>query len=125
MTSGSLDTKNHRFLRRIGYAWKGVRAAWKTEASFRTQGWSALAALGFLLTTRPPPIWWAIVTVISAAILAAELFNTALEALMDVVHPQLHPLIGKAKDCASGAVLVLSVGALLVFAAILWETWRV
>ncbi|MBV9190054.1 MAG: diacylglycerol kinase family protein [Betaproteobacteria bacterium] len=45
---------------------------------------------------------------------AAEGLNTALERLTDLVSPGFHPLAGKAKDIAAGAVLLASVGSFLV-----------
>jgi diacylglycerol kinase (ATP) len=44
----------------------------------------------------------------------AELANTAIEALTDLVSPEYHPLAGKAKDVAAGAVLMAAVAALVV-----------
>ena len=48
-------------------------------------------------------------------VLAAELFNSALEAALDRLHPERHPAIKVAKDCAAAAVLLLSLTALGVF----------
>jgi diacylglycerol kinase (ATP) len=59
--------------------------------------------------------------VIIGATLAAELFNTALEYLCDLLHPNFHPQIAMAKDCAAAAVLVLSLTSLLVFVAFVYE----
>lgn len=47
-------------------------------------------------------------------VLAAEGFNTALEHLTDLVSPDYHPLAGKAKDVAAGAVLLAAIGAATV-----------
>ena len=44
-------------------------------------------------------------------VMAAEMFNTALEELCDKLSSEYHPLIKFAKDCAAGAVLVLAVFA--------------
>ena len=41
----------------------------------------------------------------------AEALNTALELLCDAVSPDFHPLVGKAKDVAAGAVLISAMGA--------------
>jgi diacylglycerol kinase len=66
---------------------------------------------------------WAIVVLGIALVLAAELANTAIEALVDLVSPDDHPLAKLAKDMAAGAVLLASAGALtaglLVLAATL------
>ena len=45
---------------------------------------------------------------------AAELLNTALEHLADRLHPEQHPTIQAAKDCAAAAVLVASLAAVLI-----------
>jgi undecaprenol kinase len=47
-------------------------------------------------------------------VLAAELMNSAFEALVDHLHPERHPEIRVIKDVASGAVLLTSIGALVV-----------
>jgi len=57
---------------------------------------------------------WCIVTLTIAAVLAAEAFNTALEHLTDLASPDFHPLAGKAKDVAAGAVLFIAIGAAVV-----------
>lgn len=115
--------KNQPFHRRVGYALAGLRAAWRHERSFRTQSVFALAALGFLLALRPAPIWWALIGVMVGLVLAAELINTALEHLADHLHPDHHPRIGLAKDCAAGAVLILSATAVWVALLALWSEW--
>ena len=56
--------------------------------------------------------WCAIVLALSL-VWAAEGLNTALERLTDLVSPGFHPLAGKAKDLAAGAVLLASVGGFL------------
>ena len=62
---------------------------------------------------------WCLVALAIAFVLVAEAFNTALEHLTDLVSPGHHPLAGKAKDVAAGAVLLAAIGAtavgLLVF----------
>jgi diacylglycerol kinase (ATP) len=57
---------------------------------------------------------WALVALSVASVWAAELFNTAIETLTNLVSPGYHPLAGKAKDVAAGAVLLAALGALVV-----------
>ena len=113
----------YAFLKRFGFAWNGILITWENESSFRFQVFACLAVLGFLVWTRPPAVWWASIFVLNAAVLAAELFNTALENVLDVVHPQLHPLVGKAKDCAAAAVLVLSLSSLAVLVTLIVQIY--
>ena len=71
-----------------------------------------------LLILRPGPFWWALVMLASAGVLAAEMFNTALEHLVDHLHPEIHPRIGVVKDCAAAGVLIASLGAVAVMVAL-------
>jgi diacylglycerol kinase len=57
---------------------------------------------------------WMMVALAVGTVWSAELVNTAIEALTDLVSPEYHPLAGKAKDVAAGAVLVTAIAALLV-----------
>jgi diacylglycerol kinase (ATP) len=61
---------------------------------------------------------WCVVLLALALIWAAEGLNTALERLTDLVSPGYHPLAGRAKDLAAGAVLLASVAAVLTGAVI-------
>ena len=62
-------------------------------------------------------MWWALVLLAIAAVLAAELFNTAIEQLADELQRENSPGIGIVKDCAAAAVLMAAVGALGVAVA--------
>lgn len=114
--------KNQPFYRRLVFASQGILAAFRIESSFRLQCIAALAVLLVLAWSRPPIIWWALLLLNCGLVLSAELFNTALEHLIDHLHPALHPSIKIAKDCAAGAVLLLSLSAVGVFVAFLIET---
>ena len=114
--------KNKSFWQRLEFAASGIRSAFSSEASFRTQTLFGAGAIALLFLLRPQPIWWAMVLLTVGAVLAAELINTALEYVVDRLHPEQHPLIARAKDCAAGAVLVLSLISLGVVAALLWDS---
>jgi len=57
---------------------------------------------------------WCAVLGASGLVWTAEGFNTALEALADRVAPDFHPLVGRAKDVAAGAVLAASIFAVVI-----------
>jgi len=109
--------KGHRFVDRLGFAWAGLRTAWRMEKSLRTHALATLAVVAALLLTRAPAVWWGVMAVTVALVVGAELLNTAIEALADHLHPQRHEAIQRTKDVAAAAVLVTSVGALVVGAA--------
>ena len=85
---------------------------------------ATVAVLLALLWLRPAPMWWALMAIAVALVLAAELANTAVERLADRLHPERHPAIKLVKDCLAAAVLVSSVGALAVAAAFVWDLLR-
>jgi undecaprenol kinase len=113
--------KNQTLIRRLAFAVAGIKSAWQTESSFKTHVFAAIAVGAALLWVRPTPLWWAIAALTVAFVLAAELFNTAVEGLADHLHPEQHPAIKTVKDCAAGAVLVASAAALGVAAAFVYD----
>lgn len=116
--------KNQTFQRRLSFALAGLRTAWRTEASVKTHVAAAVLVAAALVWLEPAPVWWALAALVVGAVIAAELFNTAVEHLADHLHPELHPAIKTVKDCAAGAVLVTSLAALAVAAAFVYELVR-
>ena len=93
------------------YALEGLVLAWQRERNFRIEvamGAAALAA-AFWLGVDPLPV-----VLVSALVLGLELINTALEAVVDLVTPEHHPLAKRAKDTAAAAVLVAALASVFV-----------
>ncbi len=111
--------KNRPFADRLRFAMAGIAAGWQRERSLRTHLVFAILAVVALVVLRPPPVWWALVTVVIAVVIALELVNAAIEAAIDLLHPGLHPEVKAIKDMVAGAVLVISLAALLVALALL------
>jgi undecaprenol kinase len=111
-------TKNQDFLRRIRFALTGIAHTLRHERSLRLQVVVLVAVLLGLAITRLAPIWWALVVLAGAGVLAAELFNTAIEHLADHLHPDMHPKIRLVKDCAAAAVLLMACGAVGIAVAL-------
>lgn len=67
-------------------------------------------------------VWaWAMLAITCALVIAAELFNTALERLCDKVDLNLCPVIKEVKDIAAGAVLVCAIASVVVGIVIFWR----
>ena len=109
--------KDRRGLARLwhatGYSLQGLRAGWG-ETAFRQE---ALAALVLL----PASLWlgasWVETAVLAGSVLLVlitELLNSGIEAAIDRIGPEWHPLSKRAKDMGSAAVLL----ALLLCAAV-------
>ena len=116
--------KSRGGLRRIWnamlYSIAGVRAAYTHEAAFRQE-----LALGIPLLLLVPFIapgrWQALAMAGSVvAIWIVELLNSAVEALADTVSLDLHPMLGRAKDLGSAAVMVTMLFGGVVWAVVLW-----
>jgi diacylglycerol kinase (ATP) len=109
-----------RLVAATSYSISGLSAAWRNEASFRQE-----VAVGVLLA--PLAVWlaptgWQALALVGAIVFVwlVELLNSAIEALADAVSLERHPLVGRAKDIGSAAVLLSLVLAAGVWLAVLW-----
>ena len=93
----------------LRWSLKGLRAGWRHEASFRLEVWLAvvLVPLGLWLGNGVLEKLALIVPIF--LVLAAELLNSAIEAVVDLVSPGYHELAGRAKDLGSASTFVLMV----------------
>ncbi len=100
--------------RSIATALGGVKHTLRHERNARIElGIAATAVLlGLLLGFTA--LEWAILALLIVTVLALEMMNTALEAVVDLVSPDHHPLAKVAKDTAAGAVVLGAVGSLVV-----------
>ena len=101
-------------LRSFGYAWKGIQSCVGKEQNLSFHLIAAMAVIiaGIVLgITRTE---WIMVVMCIGTVIAAELFNTAIEKLVDLVSPERHPVAGRVKDIAAGAVLVCAVAAAII-----------
>ena len=107
------------FLESFGYALQGIGAILRRERNVKVMlavGGLAVVA-GFVL--RIDALSWVFVILMIGLVLAGEMMNTAIEAVVDLASPDIHPLAKLAKDVAAGAMLVLSIavaiGGLIVY----------
>ena len=114
--------KNQHLFKRLGFAFAGLLIAIKSEKSIRFQLVAAFGVFIVLILLQPPLLWWAIIILVVAVVLAAELFNTALEAICDLVHPAYHEKIKIAKDVAAAGVLMISISSIAIGLLFLYET---
>lgn len=106
MIPGQKD--NHpSFKRSFLFALQGFRFALATERNIRVMLGGGAFAVVMGLILRLDAVSWAIVFVCCGVVLAAELVNTAVETVVDLVSPEFHPLAGRAKDIAAAASWVL------------------
>jgi len=93
----------------------GLAHAYKWDKSFRMEVWGSV---GFIIVGAL--LWplsgveFILLTLAYLLILITELINTAVEQMLERLHPERHELIGKSKDIASAAVLMAFVFAIVV-----------
>ena len=103
-----------RFLNSIKYSVQGLVHGYKNEQSLWLHGISSILAiiLGIILNISFNQ--WAIILIALVVVLAVELLNTAIEATVDLVTKEIHPLAKVAKDSASAAAFVSSIVATII-----------
>lgn len=111
----------------FGHAFRGIGAALRTELHLRLHAAATVAVVALGLWVGLSRWEWVAVALSIGAVWCTELLNTAVEAVVDLVSPQHHPLAGRAKDVAAGAVLAMALAALavglLIFVPHLWALW--
>lgn len=113
------ETGLKRVIDAFGYTVKGIRAAWRHEAAFRQEAILALlmAPLAFIVGNSPGEYALLLFTLFIS--LAVEMLNSGLEAVVDRVGEELHPLSGRAKDMGSAAVFFTLSGTATVWLILL------
>lgn len=103
-----------RFIKSFGYAFAGLGYAFKSQLNFKVHVFIlvlvGIAGYWLKLSARE----WLWIIVAAGIVLIAELLNTAIEVLVDLVSPAIHPKAKIIKDVAAAAVLVAAVTALFI-----------
>jgi len=104
----------NKFLKSFGYSFSGIAYAFKAEWNFKFHLIALLLVIlaGWFLELSLNEWLW--VTAAAGMVLTAELFNTAIEVLVDLVSPEIHPKAKIIKDVASSAVLLSAITAFII-----------
>ena len=115
--------RGNRGIRRIVkaavFSWKGFIAAWENEEAFRQEIMACLVLVPLALWLGDNGIERALLVLTVLLVPLVELMNSAVEAVVDRVSPDQHPLSGRAKDMGSAAVFMSLVIVLLVWSLVL------
>ena len=106
MIPGS-DSDHPSFVKSFLFAVQGFRFAVTSERNIKVMLGGGVFAVVMGLILQIDLLSWAIILLCCGVVLAAELLNTAVETVVDLVSPEFHPLAGRAKDIAAAAVWVL------------------
>ena len=103
-----------KLFRSFNHAFEGIMYAARTQANMRIHLVVAALVLTATLLLRLDRFYVIALIILIALVLALELVNTAIEAIVDLLTVAHHPLAKTAKDAAAGAVLVASAAAVAV-----------
>ena len=101
------------------FAGRGILSLMVNERNMRIHLLATVTVVAFGMYFNITKTEWCLVALCIGMVMAAEAFNTSIELLTDLVKPEFHPIAGKIKDAAGGAVLLAAITAaiagLLIF----------
>jgi diacylglycerol kinase (ATP) len=110
-----------RILKAFGYSIDGLAGAWRTEGAFRQEVLFAVVLIPGSCFLPVTMLEHALLVASVLLVLVVELLNSAMEAAIDRISMDRHPLSKKAKDTGSAAVLLAIVTAMVTWGAILYQ----
>lgn len=125
MTDTTSEFKSKRGLRRIAnairYSIDGFKAAWEHEHAFRQE--LLVAIIGTVLALALPISAFQKLFLIAVLVLVliVELINSAIEAIVDRISLERHPLSKRAKDVGSAAVMLATLIAIAAWIVVLFN----
>ena len=104
----------HSWKSKFGYAFRGLRRAFRTQHSFAIHLLIACVVVAAAAVLRVTTIEWGLIVAAIGMVLVAETFNTAIESLARAIHTHFHPRLRDALDIASAAVLLAAGTAVVI-----------
>lgn len=96
------------------YAIEGIISSFKTERNMKIHVLAMIIVIALGLFFKLNKVEWCFIIIAIASVISAELFNTAIETVVDMVSPERNPKAKLVKDIAAGAVLVVAIGAAII-----------
>jgi diacylglycerol kinase len=103
-----------KFVASFGYAFQGLWYALRTQRNMRVHLVVAIIIIIAGLLLRLSTLEFALLAIVIAVVMVAEMLNTVCEACVDLAQPEYHPLARIAKDVAAGAVLLSAILSVVV-----------
>jgi len=103
----------HGLVKSFIFAFEGLKTAVVEGRNFRIQLFIGITAFILGLVLRLSTLEWLALIVIISFVLILELINTSLEAITDIVSPEIAPKAKIAKDVAAASVLIASIASVL------------
>jgi len=112
----------------FNHAFRGLFFSIRTQKNTWLHLLATCMVIILALWLELPPMEWALLFLVIGSVWMAELLNTSIETLVDLVSPQQHNLAKRSKDVAAAAVLISSITAVIIGILILglplWQKIR-
>lgn len=102
-----------RFLNSFIYSFQGLKYTYRYEQSMAVHILITLVVVVLGIVLKISTVEWFVCLILIALVIASELINTAIEAVVDLASPKIDPLAKIAKDTASAAVFILSLASFI------------
>ena len=96
------------------YAIEGFVSSFKTERNMKIHIMAMIIVIALGIFMKLNKIEWCIITIAIVIVISAELFNTAIETVVDIAMPEINPKAKFAKDVAAGAVLIFAISSAII-----------
>ena len=104
-----LKIDNKRLINSFKYASEGIKQSYKGEQNLKIHTFIAILVIVFGFFLKISYIEWLVCLILIGLVLMTEFFNTAIEYVVDLASPRIHPLAKAAKDTASAGVLMMAI----------------
>jgi len=109
-----------RLLKSFSYALKGLVKTFREEQNLKIQSFLSLVAVILGVYLKIAALEWALLVLVIALVLVAEIANSAVERIIDVLKPRINSYVMEIKDITAAAVLLSSLAAVIVGLIIFW-----
>jgi diacylglycerol kinase (ATP) len=120
MATDQENTGIRRLIKATGYSLQGLAASFRHETAFKQEVAATVVLVPLALWLGNTGLERALLITVWMLVPLFELVNSAVEAIVDRIGPELHELSGRAKDISSATVMVALINAAVVWLLVLW-----
>ena len=106
--------KNKKFFNSFKYAFEGMFSAFSSERNMKIHFLIMILVILFGVLCKINMVEWIICVLCFVMVIGAELFNTSIEFIVDMISPEKNIIAKKIKDLSAGAVLTFALGAAVI-----------
>ena len=104
----------------VKFAFRGFVYVFKNEQNFKMQMIATIIVIALMIYFKLPEWQVIILLILIGAVLILEMINTIFEKMADMMQPRIHHYVAIIKDLMAAAVLIASIGSLIIGIVIFW-----